>query len=195
VIRWVFAGLCLLSACGPSLPPRFVVERDLGDFRYRRFQKVLDVEFPIEGNGGIGYTASYVERGGGHDVVFATAFVTVYEKAASLTAEVRERLDDLGTYELTTGELEGDYVWWLDGGDDRWAMWVSNNHVVKLGAPRGGEIPDDIADAYMDLYPSDLDEHGHAREGTASYGASQTETEEQRQELDMPTHLRENAPR
>ncbi len=144
-----------LSGCGGSVPDRFVVERDLGDFQYRRYQKVLDLEFPVEGNPGVGHTASYVRRGSGRDVVFATAFVTVYDHAASLTAEVADRLDSLGTYDVTVGELEGDNVWWLDGGEDRWALWVSGKYVVKLGAPRGEEIPEDIAEEYVDTYPSD----------------------------------------
>jgi len=184
-----------LVGCGSSVPTRFVVERDLGDFQYRRYQKVLDLEFPVEGNAAVGHTASYVRRGTGREVVFATAFVTVYEQAASLSAEVADRLDTLGTYEVTVGELEGDYVWWLDGGDDRWALWVSGKYVVKLGFPRGEEIPDDLADEYVDTYPSDLNEHGRAEEGSDSYGPSVRQSNEQSQDLDMPEHLRDNAPR
>lgn len=191
---WISA-LTALVACGGSVPTRYVVERDLGDFQYRRYQKVLDLEFPVEGNPGVGHTASYVRRGSGREVVFATAFVTVYEHAASLTAEVADRLDTLGTYDVTVGELEGDYVWWLDGGDDRWALWVSGKYVVKLGAPRGEEIPEDIADEYVDTYPSDLNEHGRAEDGADSAGPSRRQRDTDSQDLDMPAHLRENAPR
>jgi hypothetical protein len=180
--------------CGASIPVRYVLERDIGDFQYRRYQKVLDVEFPVEGNAGVGHTASYVRRGHTEEVAFATAFVTVYEKPASLVAEVRDRLDTLGTYEVTVGELSGGRVFWLDGGDDRWALWVSGRYVVKLGAPRGEEIPNNIASDYMGIYPSDLDEHGRAKDGAASAGPSHRQREEQSQELDMPAHLRENAP-
>jgi hypothetical protein len=193
-----FSSLVLLgamSACGSSVPTRFVVERDLGDFQYRRYQKVLDLEFPVEGNAAVGHTASYVRRGHGRDVVFATAFVTVYEQPASLAAEVADRLDTLGTYDVSVGELEGDHVWWLDGGDDQWALWVSGKYVVKLGAPRGEEIPEDLAEEYIDTYPSDLDEHGRAEEGADSAGPSSRQREAQSQDLDMPAHLRENTPR
>jgi hypothetical protein len=189
-------SLGALYGCGSSLPARFVVERDVGELRYRRYQKVLDVEFPIEGNAAVGHTASYVQRGTGHEVHFATAFVTVYEKGASLAAEVRERLDTLGTYELSVGDLEGEYVWWLDGGSDRWALWVSDRYLVKLGAPRGEEIPEDLAETYTDLYPSDLDEHGRAREGTGSHGLSERQVEDRQSDrLDDPRFLEEGAPR
>jgi hypothetical protein len=196
-------ALCLVAAgslsvgCGASIPRRFVVEEDLGEFDYRRYQKTLDVEFPVEGNDAVGHTASYVrsQRTSSREVVFTTAFVTVYESSRGLTSEVRERLESLGTYDVDVRDLEGEYVWWLDGGDDRWAMWIAGRYLVKLGAPRGEEVSEEVADAYLDLYPSDLDEHGHARPGTPSYGPSALEREVEEEELDIPTHLREGAPR
>ena len=191
----VLLTLVFALGCGASVPTRYVHERDLGDYQYRRYQKVLDLEFPVEGNDGVGHTASYVKRGRSREVVFATAFVTVYEHAASLTAEVADRLDSLGTYEVTVGELEGDYVWWLDGGEDRWALWVSGNYVVKLGAPRGEDIPEDLADKYIDTYPSDLNEHGRAEEGADSAGPSRRQAEAESEDLDMPEHLREGTVR
>lgn len=172
-----------------------MVERDVGDFRYRRYQKVLDIELPVEGNDAVGHTASYVRRDDGDEVVFATAFVSVYAQPTALVAEVREGLDTLGTYEIRVGELEGDHVWWLDGGSDRWALWVSGRHVVKLGAPRNEDIPEELAETYVDLYPSDLDEHGRAVEGAASAGASRRRREEDREQRELPGHLREGAPR
>src|SRR5687768_6195162 len=101
-------ALCLVAAgslsvgCGASIPRRFVVEEDLGEFDYRRYQKTLDVEFPVEGNDAVGHTASYVrsQRTSSREVVFATAFVTVYESSRGLTSEVRERLESLGTYDV-----------------------------------------------------------------------------------------------
>lgn len=188
------AALALCFACGPTLPPRYVIERDVGDLQYRRYQHVLDVEFRIEGNDAEGHTATYLRRTGGDNVILATAFVSVYEHAASLTAEVSERLEDLGTYEVSVERLEGDYVWRLQGDDVPWVLWVSGKHLVKLSGPSGGDIPEELAESYIDAYPSDLDERGRAREGTDSAGSSQRQVADEAP-LDVPTSLREDSPR
>lgn len=167
--------LVVVVACGASLPPRFVIERDLGDFVYRRYQKVLDVEITIEGNAAVGHTATYVRRDRGRTVAFTTAFVSVYEHAKGLAEETREQLKELSTYDLTTIELEGDYVHRLDGGGERWAIWVSGKHLVKIGAPAGEEFPQDLAAAYLDVYPSDLLDNGKARPDAASAGPSRAQ--------------------
>ncbi|MDW8364062.1 MAG: hypothetical protein RMK74_16865 [Myxococcales bacterium] len=189
-------GMGLLAACGGSPAPRWVVERDLGEWRFRRYQRVLDVEFPIEGNPAVGHTAAYVRRGP-RGSTWATAFVVVYERPAGLVAEVREALDSLSAYTVRVGRLEGENVWLLEGDAERWALWVSGRVLVKLGAPPGAPIPEEIAEAYTDRYPSDLDEQGRAREGAASAGPSRREREEreQEQERELPSHLREGAPR
>ena len=182
-----------LCACGASRPTRFVLERDVADLSYRRYQRVLDVEVPIEGNAGVGHTATYVRRGRGRSVTVATAFVTVYAHPASVTAEVGERLRDLGAYEITVVERAGDYVWKLES-DDGWLVWVSGRYMVKLGGPPGEEPPEGLVEEYMDLYPSDLDENGKARSGTESAGFSH-QTQIERRGEDMPEHLREGTPR
>lgn len=202
----LFLSASVLSACGPNIPPRYVLERDVGDFQYRRYQEVLDVEFPLEGNIAGGHTATYLRRGtrvDGADLRVATAFVTVYSTAPSLSAEIRERLETLNSYELAVRKVNGEWVWVLDGGDIPWVMWVSGQHLIKLGgSPEEVDdeesnteygIPDDILDAYTDLYSSDLDEHGQAREGSPSYGASSTEAEDS-EELEIPASLRDDAP-
>lgn len=182
-----------VMGCTQPLPPRYVVESDFAPFVYRRFQKVLDVEFPIEGNPAEGYTAAYVDRSGDSPRV-ATAFVTVYAKPEALTAEVRDRLDDLRTYDLAVTREHGDYVWTLVGDDgERWILWVSGRHLVKLGAV-GAPVPDALIRRYLDLYGSDLGGDGQAREGTASAGASEREREEG-EAPDLPSNLREGAPR
>ncbi|MCB9600535.1 MAG: hypothetical protein H6721_28925 [Sandaracinus sp.] len=189
-----FVLLALATACGPKLPPRFVVERDVGDLAYRRYQHVLDVELPVEGNSAEGHTATYLRRDEGEDVALATAFVTVYAQAASLAEEVYERLEELASYELETVKVEGEWVWRLEGDEATWVLWVSGNHLVKLGVPVGRELPEELAEAYLDLYPSDLGANGRAREGTASAGSSAAQREEDG-EMDVPTSLREGAPR
>ena len=193
---WFSLSLALLSACGSSLPSRYVLERDLGPFAYRRYQQTLDVEVTLPDNPAVGHTASYMRRDR-DAVAVATAFVTVYTHAKALSAQVREKLEALSGYEFRPGELAGENVWLMDGGkQERWAVWVSGKVLVKLGAPAGEAIPDEIADAYLALYPSDLDEHGRSRQGTQSYGALPSASDDEAEaERAMPEHLRENAPR
>ncbi|HEY8427703.1 MAG TPA: hypothetical protein VIL20_04985 [Sandaracinaceae bacterium] len=193
-------ALATLASCGASLPPRFVLERDVGSWSYRRYQRVLDVELPIEGNPAVGHTATYVGRASrtSRSVPFTNVFVTVYERPTGLAAEVRRQLRALASYDAEVRAYGGGYVWYLDGGpDDRWALWVSGAHVVKVGAGGGlDRVPEDVVSTYMGLYPSDLDAHGRARPGTLSEG----ELEERRPASDDPTDdvpgfLRDNAPR
>src|SRR5262245_29890301 len=58
----VVVGLTSLAGCGghPPIPKRGVVEHDLGEWHFRRYQPVKDVEVWVEGNAAEGYTASYV---------------------------------------------------------------------------------------------------------------------------------------
>jgi hypothetical protein len=188
----------LLLGCGHSLPTRFVVERDLDGFVYRRYQKTLDVEIAIEGNQATGHTASYLRRGG-TKVAVATAFVSVYQHAQSLAAEVRERLMPIERYHAKAQDVGPGNALLLDAGPaERWVVWVSGRYVVKLGAPAGEDVPEALVDAYMHLYPSDLDEHGRARPGTASAGPSRHEREQAAQtqhEQEVPRFLGEHAPR
>ncbi len=196
--RWLCAtvGLSLVAVgCGASIPTRFVLERDIGDYRYRRYQRVLDVEIPVTGNEATGHTATYLHSARGHGMTVTTAFVTVYAHATALAAELGDALRTLGTYEVTVTEVDGDYVWRVDGGEERWLVWVAGQYMVKLGAPHGTEVPEEISGEYLDLYPSDLDEHGRARDGRPSAGASRQQRQERQHDLDMPTNLREGAPR
>jgi hypothetical protein len=193
-IGWALL-LAALIGCGGTLPPRYVVERDVGSFFYRRYQRTLDVEFVIAGNSAVGHTATYLRRGA-HGTDFATAFVTVYTRPSALTAEVREQLESLEHYHFEVQEQDGEAVFALDRDDERWVVWVSGRHVVKLGAPRGEVVPEDLVEAYMDVYPSDLDQHGRARAGTESRGPSKRERhKDEATEPSMPQSLRPNAAR
>jgi hypothetical protein len=195
--NWLsLALLTLLGACAGSLPPRYVIEHDLGPYAYRRYQKSLEIEVPIEGNTATGHTASYLRRGAKDEVAVVTAFVTVYAHAKSLAAEARAALQNLAGYALTTSELAGEYVWLLEAaGRERWCVWVSAERLVKIGVQPGQEFPEPIVDGYLEVYPSDLNERGVAREDAPSAGAAKLAADGDDPELGLPQGLRENAPR
>jgi hypothetical protein len=170
-----------------------VLERDLGELSYRRYQRVLDVELPVEGNPAVGHTATYVRRSSRGEIPFVNVFVTVYERAPALSAEVRRQLRTLGSYDLSVIDVGG-RAWWLDGGEgDRWLLWVSGRHVVKVGGAAEDSLVRGVAAEYMALYPSDLDEHGRARAGTASAGEGAAERRADAEDLEMPRSLSSDA--
>jgi hypothetical protein len=193
---WVPAVLFVVCACGSSLPPRYVIEHDLGPFAYRRYQKSLEIEVPIAGNSATGHTASYLRRGASDSVAVVTAFVTVYQKPAALAAEARTALENLTGYTLQPSKLAGENVWLLEGpGRERWCVWVSSQRVVKIGVQPGQEFPEAVLDAYLGVYPSDLDERGVAKADAPSAGKAKAQVDSDAEELAVPRDLRENAPR
>lgn len=178
----------LVAGCGPSIPPRFVLERDIGALTYRRYQRVLDVELAIEGNAAVGHTATYVRRSGEGAIPYVNAFVTVYERPAGLSAEIRRLVRSLASYDVDIIDVGG-RAFSLDGGiGDQWVVWVSGNRVVKVGGTASEELVRSVVSEYMGLYPSDLDENGRAREGTASAGDA-SDSEEADVELEVPHSL------
>jgi hypothetical protein len=191
-MRAVAVLLAFVIGCGPSYPPRFVLERDVGRLSYRRYQRVLDVEFPVEGNDAVGHTATYVRRTGGRDVPFVTVFVTVYDHAEGLASVVRRQARSLGSYEVRVVD-EGGRAFLLDGGPgDTWYLWVSSNHVVKVGGAAPNDWVRQVVREYMHTYSSDLDEHGRARAGAASAGeveASSGEAPASEVEMELPRSL------
>src|SRR5436190_4144486 len=91
---WLILCLVTLLACGgkPPIPKRGVVEDDLGAWKYRRFQPVLDVEVWVENNKAEAYTASYVaedvdKKGHVEDKDVVSVFVTRYEREAGVLRE------------------------------------------------------------------------------------------------------------
>jgi hypothetical protein len=191
------AAGCVLAAigCGSDLPARYVIEHDLDGYAYRRYQKSLDIEIPVADNQATGHTAAYLRRSG-DEVSVITAFVTVYAQAKSLAAEVRAGLSHLPGYSVSAEKLAGQYVWLLQANaGERFCVWPSGKYLVKLGAPSSSAFPEAIVEAYAALYPSDLDEHGHARADTASAGEAKAAQAEEADAPDMPANLREGAPR
>jgi hypothetical protein len=193
---WATAACLLLgtiAGCGPSIPTRFVVERDIGSLSYRRYQRVLDVEFPVEGNDAVGHTATYVRRSSRGEVPYVNVFVTAYASAPGLTAEIRRQVRTLGSYDVSVADVGGGRAWALDGGDgDEWVLWVSGSHVVKIGGVADEQLVRAVVSEYMGVYPSDLDERGHARAGTPSAGDAQATSVEE-EDLELPRSLTSDA--
>lgn len=190
-LQGLAVALVLIAGCGPSIPARFVLERDIGALTYRRYQRVLDVELAIEGNPAVGHTATYVRRSGEGAIPYVNAFVTVYERPAGLAAEIRRLVRSLASYDVEVVDVGG-RAFSLDGGPgDRWTVWVSQNHVVKVGGTAEDALVRAVVSEYMGLYPSDLDENGRARAGTASFGDA-SEAGDEEVDLELPGSLRED---
>ena len=176
--------MCL--GCVPKPPPRYVIESDLGGYHYRRYQKVLDIELPMPENPAVGHTATYVRAGDPHEVV--PVFVTEYEHATGLTESVRQRLRALEEYTLDVDKVHRENVWRLRGeSGDVWLLWVSGRQLVKIGAPDGApRVPPQLAEAYLEFYPSDLDRKGHVKRSADSAGpAAKTDTAQAKRRNDF----------
>lgn len=160
--------LCL--GCATQPPPRYVIESDLAEYHYRRYQKVLDVELPIAENPAVGHTATYVREGDPPKVV--PVFVTTYERAAGLTESIRQQLRSQETYAIDVRKHARENVWQLRGeSGDVWLLWVSGRALVKIGAPEGDpRVPPPLVEAYLELYPSDLNRKGRVKRGAKSAG-------------------------
>lgn len=168
-------ALALCGACGPKLPPRYVLEKDLEGYKFRRYQQVLDVELAFDGNPAVGHTATYVR--GGKTVHVAPVFITVYQRGSGLAESVRQRLRDMTGYTFDITKMHGAYVYRMRGDSkDSWLIWLSGRQLVKLGAPDGeSEVPEALLEAYLDAYPSDLDGAGKAKAGAESAGRAPEE--------------------
>jgi hypothetical protein len=96
--------------------------------------------------------------------------------AQGLTESVRQRLRGMDGYSLKVLKLGGEHVWQMRGaGGDLWVLWVSDRYLAKIGAPEGEEdVPQAVVEAYLSLYPSDLDAQGKAKpvDHSASAGSA-----------------------
>jgi hypothetical protein len=167
------ALVLLMAACGghPPPPKRGVVEADLGGWRFRRYQPVLDVEVMIQGNRGEGYTASYVaesaERSGhidDKDVV--NVFVTRYDRddgVVRATVKLARRLAAEHGYQVDEAKIKGARALTINGRGESWVMWPAKGYVVKIGGRGRDDVPTDVIASYVDRYPSLLP--GGAMEG------------------------------
>ncbi len=170
LLRHVGLGLVIAlasaatSSCGgrPPLPKRGVVEADVGDWKFRRFQPVLDVEVWVPGNRAEAFTATYVrdaaERRGRieeRDVV--SVFVTRYAKPQGVlreTVKLARRLAQEAGYAVDEGKVGGVRAVTITGQGEAWVMWAAGPHVVKVGGRGREDVPASVVSYYGERYPS-----------------------------------------
>lgn len=189
---WLIACLVALVACGgkPPIPKRGVVEGDLGAWKFRRFQSVLDVEVWVDNNQAVAYTASYVpeeveKRGHPEDKDVVNVFVTRYEKDDGVlrqTVKFVRRLGAEGGYQVDEHKIGGARVLTISGHGETWVMWAAKNHVVKVGGRGRESVPESVVESYADRYPSVI--AGGVLEGPLPPGPDNTVEQEDKPEYD-----------
>lgn len=167
IMRALFVAVALMAlACGghPPIPTRGVVERDLGSWKFRRFQAVLDVEVWVDGNKAEAFSASYItadaeQRGHIEDQDLVNVFVTRYERAEGVvraTVKLARRLAQDGGYQVEEARIAGARTLAITGRGEAWVMWPSNKHVVKVGGRGRSKVPASMVEDYVERYPSQL---------------------------------------
>lgn len=162
----LLAFVVVIAACGgsPGIPKRGVVEADLGAWKFRRFQPVLDVEVWVEGNKSEAYTASYVTEaaenaGKVEDKDIVNVFVTRYEREDGVvreTVKLARRLAAEQGYQVEETKIDGERTLSITGNGEAWIMWPSKKHVVKVGGRGRESVPSSMVESYADRYPSRL---------------------------------------
>jgi hypothetical protein len=165
-MRFLIAAVIVVGACGgkPPIPKRGVVEADLGSWKFRRFQPVLDIEVWVDGNKGEAFTASYVtesaeKRGKIDEKDIVNVFVTRYEKDDGIvreTVKLARRLAAENGYQVDEGKIAGARALTITGNGESWVMWPSRKHVVKVGGRGRESVPKAMVESYADRYPSRL---------------------------------------
>jgi len=171
---WLLGLFLILGACGghPPQPARGVVEADLGTWKYRRYQNVLDIEVWVENNKAEAYTASYIDEAAekrarccdDKDVV--NVFVTRYAKDDGVlreTVKLARRLAAEGGYQVEETKIKGARALAINGHGESWVMWPAKKHVIKVGGRGRENVPDAMVASYVERYPSVLP--GGALEG------------------------------
>jgi len=163
-MRRLLVALVTLGACGghPPIPKRGVVEADLGAWKFRRFQPVLDVEVWVDNNKAEAFTASYVQeaaekRGHIDDKDVVNVFVTRYEKDEGVlreTVKLARRLAAEQGYQVDENKIGGARALTINGHGESWVLWAAKKHVVKVGGRGRESVPSSVVESYADRYPS-----------------------------------------
>src|SRR5262249_2446963 len=155
-MRMLLVALVTLGACGghPPIPKRGVVEADLGAWKFRRFQPVLDVEVWVDNNKAEAFTASYVaeaaeKRGHIDDKDVVNVFVTRYEKDEGVlreTVKLARRLAAEQGYQVDENKIGGARALTINGHGESWVLWAAKNHVVKVGGRGRESVPSSVVE-------------------------------------------------
>ena len=177
-MRVGLVALITVGACGghPPVPQRGVVEADLGTWKFRRFQPVLDVEVWVDGNKAEAFTASYVaedaeKRGHLEDKDVVNVFVTRYDHDDGIvreTVRLARRLAAEQGYKVDEDKISGARELTINGHGESWVMWPAPKHVIKIGGRGRDSVPAGVVSSYIDRYPSTLP--GGALEGPLPAG-------------------------
>lgn len=181
-MRALLVAIALTAfACGghPPVPKRGVVESDLGSWKFRRFQAVLDVEVWVEGNKAEAFSASYItadaeKRGHIDDKDLVNVFVTRYatpEGVVRATVKLARRLAQDGGYQVEEAKIAGARTLTITGRGEAWVLWPSKLYVVKVGGRGHSQVPTSMVENYVDRYPSQLP--GGALEGALPPGVDE----------------------
>jgi hypothetical protein len=165
---WLLACACgaLLAACGgsPRPPERGVLESNITSWRFRRYQKLLDVEIWVPGNRAVGHTATYVRKDAEREnrvrqETIASVFVTRYEQDRGVLRamlELVQRLKNDSGYDVEVQSPGDVLVISITGKGESWALWHSAGHVIKIGGRGLPAVPEELVEAYGERYPSRL---------------------------------------
>jgi len=151
--------------CGgrPPPPKRGVVEKNLGEWNFWRYQQLLDVEVWIPGNPGVAHTASYVQkdaqRGHVEDRDVVNAFVTRYETSKGIQPRLLvfvRRLARESGYLVEEDRVKKTRLVKVSGHGELWVLWAADRSLVKLGGRALESIPPVLIASYAKRYPSKL---------------------------------------
>jgi hypothetical protein len=162
----VCASALVLAACGGAQPPprRGILESNVASWRFRRYQKLLDVEVWVANNPAVGHTGTYVRKDAEREgrvapETIASTFVTRYEQDRGILRaliEFVQRLENDAGYEVEIQSPGGVLVISITGQGESWALWYSHEHIIKVGGRGLESIPEELVEAYGERYPSRL---------------------------------------
>ncbi len=157
-------ALVLGSACGghPPPPKRGVAESAIGDWQFRRFQEVLDIEVWVPDNKAVAYAGTYAHAAAEHrgklgDDDIVNVFVTRYQRddgVVRATVKFARRLAQEAGYTVDEDKVGGVRLLRLEGNGELWALWSSKGHVVKVGGRGRTKLPGGVIEYYGARYPS-----------------------------------------